>query len=172
VEWTDYALLALVAVSALVGLWRGFIKEAFSLAVWIAAFLIAYQFAGPVADMMRNSVDLPSARHVLAFGGVFITVLVIGGLLTFLAGKLVEKTGLSGSDRLMGGIFGAVRGLVIILMLILAAGFTPIPQDPWWQESVIIEGLLPLADWVGTLLPESISEHLDLYAAPGEEAAV
>ncbi len=162
-SWPDYALTAIIVVSTLVGLWRGFIKEAFSLAVWIAAFLVAFQFSGPVADLMENTVSLPSARTALAFGGLFIVVLLVGGLLTFLVGKMVEKTGLSGTDRLLGGFFGTARGLILVLTMIIVAGLTPIPRDPWWQQSASIQALLPLADWMSGLLPESILEYIDLY---------
>jgi membrane protein required for colicin V production len=170
-NWPDYALIAIVAISILVGAWRGFVKEAFSLAVWIAAFLIAFQFSGTVAQYMEGSVSLPSARTALAFGGLFIAVLLVGGLLTFLVGKLVEKTGLSGTDRMLGGVFGTLRGVIMVIVLILVAGFTPVPQDPWWQESTVIQAMLPLADWFAGLLPESVREHIDLYATLAAEAA-
>ena len=170
-NWPDYALLAIVALSILMGLWRGLIKEAFSLGIWIAAFLIAFQFSGAVSQLMAATVTLPSARTGLAFAGLFVAVLLVGGLLLFIVGKLVEKTGLTGTDRLLGAVFGAVRGVVMVVMLIVAAGFTPVPQDPWWQESKVIGSLLPLADWVAGLLPESIQEHIDLYAKLGGDIA-
>ena len=101
-SYADYAILAIVAISVLVGALRGFIKEVFSLAVWAAAFLIAYRFAGDLAVLMEDQVDLPSARTAIAFTGLFLVVLLIGGLTTYLVGRLVESTGLSGTDRLLG----------------------------------------------------------------------
>ena len=89
-------------------------------------------------------------------------VLLVGGLLTFLVGKLVEKTGLSGSDRLLGGVFGGIRGLILVLVLMLVAGLTPVPQDPWWQQSRTIQSLMPLAEWSSGYLPDYILEHLEL----------
>ena len=110
-------------------------------------------------------------RQGLAFAAVFLAVLAVGGLLTWLVGQLVQKTGLSGTDRLLGGLFGAARGLLLVLALIIAAGFTPIPLDPWWAESRVIQALLPLADWASGFLPESVLEYLDLYPSPpGQEA--
>lgn len=162
-EYTDYVLLSIIAISMLVGLFRGFVKEAFALAVWVAAFLIAFQFAGSTADLLTDHVSMPSARTAIAFGGLFLVVLVVGGLLTFLIGKLVEKTGLSGTDRLMGGIFGAVRGVLLLIVLIIVAGFTPVTQDPWWNTSIFIQSLLPLADWASGFLPETVRDLLDLY---------
>ena len=169
--WVDYTLLGVIVLSVLVGGLRGLIKEVFSLAVWIAAFLVAMQFSGVVAEQLPQSVSLPSARSALAFGGLFLAVLLVGGLLTFLVGQLVEKTGLSGTDRLLGGVFGALRGVVLVVLLLLIAGFTPFPQDPWWQESPMIRSLLPLADWAAGWLPDSMAEYFDLHPDPVEQQA-
>lgn len=159
--WPDYAILAVIAVSVVVGALRGFIKEVFSLLVWAAAFLVAYYFAGDVADLMKNAVTLPSARVAMGFAGLFIAVLLIGGLLNYLLGRLVESTGLTGTDRLLGGVFGAARGLAIILVVLLVAGFTPIPGDPWWKESRTISRLMPMVKWVAGYFPESVAEQLE-----------
>jgi len=161
--YADWVLLGLIAISTLIGLLRGFIREVLALAVWVAAFLAAFQYAGAVAGWIGESISVPSARTAAAFGAVFLVVVVIGALLTWLVGKLVEKTGLSGTDRLLGGVFGALRGVLLIVVLIVLAGFTPVPQDPWWRESRVIASLLPLADWAADFLPESIREHFDLY---------
>ena len=161
-EYADYVVLAIIAISILVGAIRGFVKEAFSLAVWAAAFLIAFQYSGAVAMQLENHIELPSVRTSLAFAGLFISILLVGGLLTFLVGKLVEKTGLSGTDRLLGGVFGGVRGLALVLAIMLFAGLTPVPQDPWWQQSRMIQSLMPLAEWSAQYLPDYILEHLEL----------
>lgn len=169
-EYADYIVLIIIALSVLVGAIRGFVKEAFSLLVWAAAFLVAFQYSGALALQLESYVPLPSARTSLAFAGLFLTVLIVGGLVTFLVGKMVEKTGLSGTDRLLGGVFGGVRGLVLILALILVAGLTPIPQDPWWQNSRSIQSLMPLAEWSAKFLPDYILQYLEL--SPGENSAV
>lgn len=166
-SWPDYAILAIIAISTLVGALRGFIKEVFSLAVWAAAFLVAYHFAGDVAELMADAITLPSARTAMGFAGLFIAVLLVGGLVNYLLGKLVETTGLSGTDRLLGGVFGAARGLALVVAVLLVSGFTPIPADPWWKESVTIQRMMPLVDWCAGWLPESVSEHLDFE--PGDD---
>jgi len=165
-NWPDYAILAVIAISTGVGALRGFIKEVFSLLVWAAAFLVAYRFGGDVAALMEDSVSLPSARTAMGFTGLFIAVLLVGGLLNYLLGRLVESTGLSGTDRLLGGVFGAVRGLALVLAVLLVAGLTPLPADPWWQESRTIARLMPLVERAASYLPESITEHLDFE--PGD----
>ena len=167
--WPDYAIIAIIAASVLVGALRGFIKEVFSLAVWAAAFMVAYHFSGDVAELMESAVTLPSARTAMGFAGLFIAVLLVGGLINYLLGKLVETTGLSGTDRLLGGVFGAARGLALVVVLLLVCGFTPIPADPWWKDSATIQRLIPLVDWSAAHLPESVSEHLDFEPGDDEE---
>ncbi len=165
-DYSDLAVLGVVSISILVGALRGFIKEVLSLAVWIAAFVFAYYYSGTLAIEMEGFVELPSARVALAFAALFLGILLTGGLLIYLVSELVEKTGLSGTDRLLGGVFGGLRGLVIVLVLILATGLTPIPQDPWWQQSRSIQSLLPLAQWSTKFLPESVREYLDFTVDP------
>ena len=167
-EYSDMVVLGIIAISMLVGAIRGFVKEAFSLAVWAAAFLVAFQYSGTLALQLENHIELPSARNALAFSGLFLVVLLIGGLLTFLIGKLVEKTGLSGTDRLLGGVFGGIRGLVLVIALMLVAGLTPVPQDPWWNSSRSIQSLLPLAEWSAQFLPDYILEYMDMSPEPIE----
>lgn len=167
--WPDYAILAIIALSSLVGVLRGFIKEVFSLAVWAAAFLVAWHFSGDVAEWMSEAVTLPSARLAMGFAGLFVAVLLVGGLANYLLGKLVASTGLSGTDRLLGGVFGAARGLVLVVAVLLVSGFTPLPADPWWKESATIERMMPLVEWGAGFLPESVSEHLDFEPLDGEE---
>ncbi len=167
-NWPDYAILGTVLISVLVGALRGFIKEVFSLIVWSAAFFVAYQYAGNAAALMEDHVSLPSARTAMGFTGLFVSVLLVGGLLNYLLGRLVESTGLSGTDRLLGGVFGAGRGLVLVVAVLLVAGFTPIPADPWWKESSTIQRLMPFVDWASDYLPESVREHIDFE--PAEES--
>jgi membrane protein required for colicin V production len=170
-SWPDYAILAVIAISTLVGVLRGFIREVFSLLVWAAAFLVAYHFHGDVATMMEDAVSLPSVRSAMGFTGLFVAVLLVGGLLNYLLGRLVASTGLSGTDRLLGGVFGAARGLALMVAVLLVAGFTPIPADPWWQESRAIARMMPLVDWAAAWLPKSIAEHLDFEPADARQAA-
>jgi membrane protein required for colicin V production len=93
-------------------------------------------------------------------------VLLVGGLLNYLLGRLVVGTGLSGTDRLLGGLFGAARGLALVVAILLAAGLTPIPADPWWKESPGIARMMPLVGWAASYLPESVAQHLDFEPEP------
>jgi len=170
-SWPDYAIFATLLISILVGALRGFIQEVFSLGVWAAAFLVAYQYGADVAMLMEDHVSLPSARAAMGFAGLFVAVLLVGGLLNYLLGRLVESTGLSGTDRLLGGAFGAARGLALVLICLVAAGFTPLPADPWWKDSLVIRRLMPLVAWSTTFLPGNMQELLDFEPEPSAAAS-
>ncbi len=156
----DLVILGVCLVSILVSLFRGFVREAFSLVVWIAAVFAALQASGPLASAMEPWVEMPSVRLIVAFVGVFVLVLVVGGLINYLLGKLVAGTGLSGTDRLFGGLFGALRGMAIVMVAVIIARFTPFPGDPWWQESRLLPEFERLAAWTVVQFPESLQDHL------------
>ena len=100
-----------------------------------------------------------------------IASLVIGGLIDYLVIQLVQKTGLSGSDRFIGMIFGAARGVLMIAALVLLAGLTPFPGDPWWQESRLIPYFEELAVWLRDMLPEDVAEKFRFTELAPQEAA-
>lgn len=164
----DYLLLAIIVLSVLIGLWRGFLREFISLATWVAAFVIAFLFAEEASLYLVPYIGVPSVRAVLAFGGLFLVTLILGGLLNMLISQLVRSTGLSGTDRLIGFVFGGVRAAALIAVLILLAILTPLSQDPWWQESVLIPYFEPLAVWLRDQLPARFAEP---FVFPGEVPA-
>ncbi|OOZ36611.1 CvpA family protein [Solemya velesiana gill symbiont] len=160
--WIDYAIIGIIGLSALISLIRGFISEALSLAVWVLAFWVAWTFFRELSVQLDLFLfTVPSVRLGAAFAILFIATLMLGALINFLVGQLVEKTGLSGTDRLIGIFFGAARGAVLIAILVLLAGLTPFPNDPWWKESHLIVYFQELAIWLKELLPADIGEKFN-----------
>jgi membrane protein required for colicin V production len=157
-------------VSALVSVLRGLVREVLSLVTWVLAFWIAITFFPAVAVLFEGRVELPSARLFLAFLVLFVGTLMAGGLAGFLIGKLVESTGLTGTDRLLGVVFGAARGVVVVAILVLLAGLTPFPNDPWWRQSTLIPHVLPVAIWFKGFLPAEIAGHFRFDDAPPPES--
>ncbi|MEE9358305.1 CvpA family protein [Candidatus Vondammii sp. HM_W22] len=153
--WVDYIILGIIGLSAVISLVRGFVREALSLAVWVLAFWVAWTFFRELAEQI-DWFALPSVRLGVSFAILFITTLMLGALVNFLMGQLVNKTGLSGTDRLVGIFFGAARGVLLIAVLVLLAGLTPFPNDPWWHESRLIGYFQELALWLKELLPPDI----------------
>src|SRR5689334_22115917 len=102
----DYIILGVLALSVLVGLWRGLVSELLWLAAWIAAFWVAWTFGPLVATQLEHTISLPSARIGVAYGLCFVAVLILGALLRLVARRLLWSTGLGGLDRLLGMAFG------------------------------------------------------------------
>lgn len=157
--WIDYLFIAVVLVSTLMGLWRGLIRESLSLVGWILAFWVATQFSYLFAPYLADLITTPSLQLGVAFGLLFVAVLFLSSLVTVLICQVVDATGLTGTDRTLGMIFGFGRGALAVAVLVMLAGLTPLPQDPWWQESVLIPQVQPLVDWVKQALPEGIAAY-------------
>lgn len=158
-NWVDYSIIGVIGLSALISLVRGFVTEILSLVVWVLSFWVAWTFFREVADQLTPWISLPSVRLAVAFGLLLVICLIVGGLLNFLVGRLVDGTGLSGTDRLLGVLFGLVRGAVVVAVLVFLAGLTPLPNDPWWRESQLIGHFQALAHWLMSLLPPDIAAH-------------
>lgn len=165
-NWFDYAILGILFLSGAISLLRGFVREAFSLAVWLFALWIAWTFFRDLSPLLSNWIDTPSVQLGLAFAGLLVAALIVGGLVNYLLIQLVEKTGLSGSDRMVGMLFGVARGVVLVSVVVLLAGLTPLPQDPWWQNSVLVPYFEELALWLNGLLPDDISQRFQYVALP------
>jgi membrane protein required for colicin V production len=151
----DWILLGILALSVVLGAWRGFVREAVALAVWIAAFLVAASFAPAAEARLAGVVDAPAARFPLAFAGLFVATLVLGTMAGRLLALVVDATGLSGLDRLLGSVFGAARGA--LLLIVLAAVAAPLFVDAdWWQASRLVPHLLSVQDETFELLRSAV----------------
>ena len=151
-NWADWASVGILALSSAIGLIRGLMKEAFSLAVWISAVVVAQTFSAQLAVLLSGAIDTPSLRELTAFAVLFVLTLLVGGMANYLLGALVKITGLSGTDRMLGVIFGVVRGFIIVMLIIVfLPSLLPVDQDPWWHESLLITQLLTLESWAKEL---------------------
>lgn len=154
--WVDYGILGVIGFSALVSLMRGFVRETLSLLAWILAFWVAFTFFREIAVHMPW-ISVPSIRIAVAFILLLVTTLILGAVVNFLIGQLLDKTGLTVADRLFGILFGVARGALIIAVLVLLAGLTPLPQDPWWRESQLLGHFIGIAEWLRAWLPPDIA---------------
>ena len=155
--WIDIAILAVIGISTLISLMRGFFKEAISLVVWFAAFFIASTFYLNVATLLtRISQEL--MRNAAAIAILFISTLILGALINYLIGQLVRKTGLTGTDRVLGLAFGALRGaLVVSAMLFFMDAFSSATDSVWWQKSQLIPEFKIIIEWFFEYLKETSS---------------
>ena len=159
-HWVDIAILVIIALSILVSFLRGFTKEALSLAGWVIAFWVALTFGSKLQLLLEPYIDVPSMRLIVAFAILFLVTLLLAGLVNYLVLQLIKKTGLTGTDRAIGIVFGAVRGCLIVAVLVLLAGLTALPQDPWWQEPHLLPYFQDMAIWIRGFLPEEVAENI------------
>jgi membrane protein required for colicin V production len=158
--WLDYAVIGVMAVSIVWGVWRGLVREVISLAGWVIAFLAANLFAGPLSETLSAWISRPELRLLAAYVGVFIFALLVTKLFGLVLSKLVQAVGLGAMDRFFGGLFGLARGALIVLAFSLLAGLTALPTLPAWKDSLSGAWLETCALRLKSWLPPAFAERL------------
>ncbi|MFA9438065.1 CvpA family protein [Uliginosibacterium sp. sgz301328] len=133
----DYVFLCLLALSVIVGLWRGLISEIFALVGWVVAFAVARYGAPLLAPTMAHWVETPWMAWAASFLAVFILTLLVLGVIRFLLRELLAVIGMSPIDRMLGACFGVVRAVFVAILVVAAAGLTQWPKEPWWRDSTL-----------------------------------
>ena len=156
----DWVFLALVLGSLLVGAWRGLVFELISLAGWAAAFVVAQWLASDVGAWLPMGDTQGSFRHAAGFVLVFVGALFFFGFVAWLSKKLVDAVGLRPTDRVLGALFGALRGVLLLLALALFASWTPLREAPWWKTSVAAPMLQKALVRLKPVVPEEFARHM------------
>ena len=156
----DYIVIAVVAASVLLGIWRGVVGEIIALVAWILAFFAARWWGDEVANSVLNAISDPELRLVAAWVLVFIVVLMLMALLRLAIRGLLKALGLSPTDRLLGMIFGVARGLVIVLALVVVGSMTMAAQQKWWVEAYFSAPLETAVMAGKPWLPEEIAKRI------------
>ncbi len=146
-NWADWTLIVIITLSSLMSLRRGFIKEALSLATWVVAFVVARSYHPHVQTLLVESIAEPVLRTIAAFCILFVGTLLLGAGINFIVGALIKLTGLTPVDRMLGVVFGLMRGLVLSVVMVAVLRLTPMAQSDWWTGSVMIENLAILEQW-------------------------
>lgn len=152
----DYTIAGVVLFSVILSFFRGFLKEAISLLTWVLAILLPVKFAPEVSKLLETYIASNDLRYGLSLGIVFIVVFIVGLFVNMMAGGLVKTTGLGFLDRILGVVFGAGRGLMLAVAIILVIGLTPYHQAAWVKNSVLLPKLRPLVNHLQSHLPEKI----------------
>jgi membrane protein required for colicin V production len=155
----DLFLLLLLLLSALLGLWRGLVRELLALAGWVAAFVLAQSLADWTAAQLPLQGFAEPLRHAAGFITVFVLVAFGAALLSWLIASLVESVGLRPVDRMLGAGFGLLRGLVMLLALALLVNMTPIKQHEAWQASALAHRLDQGLNWLKDVVPQSLGRY-------------
>jgi membrane protein required for colicin V production len=164
-NWFDYLLITVMLISTVISLFRGFFKEALSLATWVIALWVAWRFGPQLAGGLESWVSEPVLRLWLARGLVCILVLLAGGLLGKFINILMLSTGLTGTDRAIGMVFGFGRGVILVGLLVVVLEMMGFSNSPWWQESKLLPYAAPVADIIRHSAEDGL-EYIDGLASP------
>ena len=144
----------------LIGAWRGLVFEVLSLLGWAASFFVAQWFAQDAAALLHMGETAPTLQYAAGFVVVFIASVFACGFVTWLVKKLIDAIGLRPADRTLGALFGVLRGFVLLMVLAVVAGLTPVGGTPWWQESRAAPVLAEMLKGLKPALPEEFGKYL------------
>ena len=143
----DWVILAIIGASSMYGLMRGFARELLSLAAWVAAYFVARMFAAQLSTVMDAWIDSDQIRFGVSLLILFVTTLVVSGLVINMVTKLIAITGLTTTDHLFGMVFGLLRGGLIVIVIVSLLSLSPISGDSWWQNSILIPHFVVIDGW-------------------------
>lgn len=156
----DYFVLAVMAISLLVGGTRGVVSEILALLAWVAAFIAARMWAVTVGNLLLAELPDPLWRQLAGFVAVFVGMLIAFALLRWMVTLMLKAAGLRPLDRMLGALFGVARGVLVLLVLVLLAGLTPLPQQQWWRQALFAPpletGVLAVRPW----LPPELAKRI------------
>lgn len=158
VHAVDYAIFVIVGLSVLTGLFRGFVKELIALCVWILAFWIGFTYASALGPWLTPYIDDPMVRTAAGFIIILLLTLLAGALVNALLSFMLHHSGLSGTDRVLGMVFGFVRGVFIVALLMVVVNMTSLSKEGYPQKSLLYAQFDPLVRWLSTLVPDFIRQ--------------
>jgi len=144
----DWSIIGLLSISTLISAIRGAAKESLSLLVWLLSAFIASMFHDQIEVLLINIIEDQSLRALIAWVSIFLLCLFLGAIFNYFFGKFVKASSLTGTDRLLGIIFGIVRALIITMVfLTVIPKIFPAAHTEWWIESTLIPYFQPFQGW-------------------------
>ncbi len=156
----DYAVLAIVAASILLGAWRGLVSEVLALAAWVVALLAGRALAPEMVPVFGEWLQEPALQYVAAFVAIVVAVLVAVALLRLALSKLLRAIGLGPLDRFLGAVFGIARGVLVVLLCVLIGGLTTLPQQAWWRQAWLAPPLETAVLAAKPWLPSAVAKRI------------
>lgn len=156
----DYAVLVIIGLSIILSVMRGLVAEVLSIAGWVAAFFVAKSYTSEILPMMPLDIPTESLRVLAAFLVLFLATLLVATLLAIALSAILKKIGLGWLNRLLGALFGIVRGLLIVCIIVFLAGLTDIPKDTRWRNAMFSAPIEAMVINMLPWLPESIAKHV------------
>ena len=159
--WLDYFIITAIAISSVIGLIRGFTKEAISLVIWGLAIFLGMRFSPMLSYVFAKYIASSQLRLALSFIILMLSTLIIGAITNYLLTEIINKTGLGGTNRSIGFVFGLLRGLLIAAVVLLIAQFSPLPKSADWKNSILVPQLLPVTGWIKTRVVHKYDQYFD-----------
>lgn len=154
----DFAVMAILLLSLILGLWRGFVHEVLSLLGWPIAFMLSNMYADRIARLIPLAQEV--LRLTVVYVLVFVIVLIVWGVLVMLLTRLLKAMGAGWSDRALGALFGVLRGALAVLVLVWLAGMTAIPEQVFWRDAQMSRTVEDIALLTKTWLPDNIAQRV------------
>lgn len=158
--WIDYVIIGLVFIAFITGFLRGFSLEFFSLVFWLLAIGVGLSFSREFSVFLESIISNPLPKIAASFLLLFLITLIVGSLIRVLLGESIKKTTLTFTDRLGGMIFGALHGMVVVVVLVMLAGLTALPDDLWWKESKLLPSFQTCVIWSRDHIPSGLAEYI------------
>ena len=170
-NWVDFVIIGIISISVIVSFFRGFLREALSLLVWGLAIYFSLTYYSQLEPLLPSGYGLPSTvRLVLSGIAILLGVLIVGGIFTWIVGSVFDKTGMSGTDRVAGILFGGLRGVILVLIIVVIISYLPFKDEPWWKESRIVPHFTEMAEWVKVRLPDEVPAYFEQYIEKVDDA--
>lgn len=157
-QWIDLGIITVVALSVLTGLFRGFVKELVALCVWILAIWLGYHYSELLDPWLQSYIQDKSARTAVAFIIILFATLLAGGIVNAALSFILKRAGLSGTDRTLGMVFGFLRGVFIVALIIVAVRMTSLPYQSYSKDSLLYAKFDPVVTWLYAKLPDFIKQ--------------
>lgn len=156
----DYVVIAIMVISVLISVMRGAVKEIFGLLAWVVAFTVGTYYTNDFAPMLSKSISNESARDVTAFVTLFLVTWIFMALLTVAMSRLITQSVLSEANRVLGALFGVIRGLVVILTVVSIAGMTALPKKPVWRDAALSGSFETTVVMLKPWMPEDFAKRI------------
>lgn len=156
----DYAVLTILGLSVIFSVMRGMIREVLSILGWLAAFYVGRTYADQLLPMMPVDIPSESLRMLAAFLVLFLSTLLLASILGIALSAIVSKIGLGWFNRTLGALFGVLRGLLIVCVVVFLAGFTDIPKDARWRNAMFSAPIEALVIATLPWIPENIAKQV------------
>lgn len=170
-NWIDISILLVIGLSVITGLLRGFVKEVIALCTWILALWLAYSYSESVEYFLKPYIDDEAARSIIAFIAVLLATLLAGAIVNALLSFILKRSGIGGTDRLLGMGFGFVRGVLIVSLIMMAVKMTSLPYEKFSAESKVYSKFDPIVNSLYVYMPGFIKKlgEIDKQKNAGEQ---